>query len=538
MNYIESFYNFYPNDGSINVYEMFSLNQNGTSAKYSKEEFKNIFKESLLESEEYVDDEILESAHAHYELGMLYEAKSHWFNSDGDFNYLDCESHVILIKNGEGYMIEKNTFLSSESLNEGLWDKIKSGWNKAKSLAKKSIKAHINLVKDGWDKLSYGAKKAWEFVKTCGNVVVQFVKDMSPLEWTALALSVLSAILGIVGAAATSVGVGALLIAISGVMQGISGGIHIYEGVLKYKHSMEIIGKSTEITPTAKIAAVTIQTIPEFVVGGGMILLGINDIVKGASTAINPKAALESLATGTAVKTSLKESIKTFKPGSAIEHKIEKVGLDVIKSIGLDVTKKASKEAVGKVLTTVLSVISAPILTGALGWLWKATLKMGQLITKGFDFLINIPSKLSSGIEKFTEEADGTFTKMIAKGLNKLVKPLTDSAEKFISKYIQPSVDKAKRFFEMEIKANEKANELLGELKHELHTGASHHAPKEKPGKVENPLAPKNKIDINKVSKKDTKLIKKAIKKSKQSSNESHDWNMKNIKSFNDLNFI
>jgi len=344
--------------------------------------------------------------------------------------------------------------------------------------------------------------------------------------------------LGIAGAATSAAGVGALLLAISGVMQGISGGIHIYEGVLKYKHSMEIIDKSTEITPTAKIAAVITQTVPEFVVGGGMILLGINDIVKGASTAINPKAALESLATGTTVKTSLKESIKTFKPGSSIEHKIEKVGLNVIKSIGLDVTKKASKEAVGKVLTTVLSVISAPILTGALGWLWKATLKMGQLITKGFDFLINIPSKLSSGIEKFTEEADGTFTKMIAKGLNKLVKPLTDSAEKFISKYIQPSVDKAKRFFEMEIKANEKANELLGEFKHELHTGASHHVPKEKPGKVENPLAPKNKIDINKVSKKDTKLIKKAIKKSKQSSNESLDWNMKNIKSFNDLNFI
>lgn len=538
MNYVESFYNFVPNDGSINLEELFSLSENGHSARYSKKEFKDIFYDSLMESEGYVDDDMLEGAYAHYELGMLYEAKSHWLESEGESIYLDCDSHVILIKNGEGYIIEKSTFDMSQSINEGLWDMVKKGWEKTKSFAKSAAKKTLSVVKSGWDKLSYGAKKAWEFIKMAGNAVVKFVKEMTALEWAALACSVISAVLGIVGAITAGAGVGAFLIAFSGILQGVGGGIHIYEGVQKYLHSIEVIGKSTEISPTAKVAATVIQVAPEFVVGGGMLFLGINDVVKGATTALNPKAALESLATGAAVKTGLKQSVKTFKPGAAIEHKIEELGVKVIKKMGLEVGKKVSKEAVGKVLTTVLSVITAPILTGVLGWIWKAILKIGQGITKGIDFLINIPSKISSGIEEFTKEADGTFTKMIAKGLNTLVKPLTDSAEKFIAKYIQPTVDKVKKFFEMEIEANEKANELLGEYKHELHTGASHHAPKKNSVKVDNPLAPKHKIDPNKVKKKDVKLIKKAVKKSKGKSNESLLWERRYLKSFDDLNFV
>ena len=43
MNYVDSFYNFAPNDGSVNMNELFSLGAQGFMPKYTCEEFKNIF---------------------------------------------------------------------------------------------------------------------------------------------------------------------------------------------------------------------------------------------------------------------------------------------------------------------------------------------------------------------------------------------------------------------------------------------------------------------------------------------------------------
>lgn len=43
MNYVDSFYNFIPNDGSVNMNELFSLGAQGYMPKYTCEEFKNLF---------------------------------------------------------------------------------------------------------------------------------------------------------------------------------------------------------------------------------------------------------------------------------------------------------------------------------------------------------------------------------------------------------------------------------------------------------------------------------------------------------------
>ena len=556
MNYVDSFYNFTPNDGSINFEELFTFNENRTSAKYSKDEFKDLFRDSLMESDGYADEEILENAHAHYELGMLYEAKSHWFESNVNFNYLDCESHIILIKEGEGYIIDKSTFTRSKSINEGegFWSdpmgSISAGWQKVKSVAKAVVKKTVSTVKDGWDKLSYGAKKAWEFVKTCGKVIVEFVKGMTMIEWAALTMSVLSAILGILGGIAAgsvafSVAAPALT-ATAGVFQGVGGILHIYEGFMKYKHSVELINKANvTLTPMSKVATVAIKVLPEFTVGGCMLLLGINDIVKGATTMINPAGGAESVATNTAAKAGAKNAVKEFKPGAAIEHKIQDVGVKVVKSMGIDIAKEESKEAVGKVLTTIVTTVSSAILSGVLGWVWEGILKIGQGITKGIDFMLNIPKKISSIIESFNKKAEGTFLKMIAKGLNTLVKPMTDAAAKVISKYIQPIVDSVKRFFTRELESYKQADKLLGELKKELHGHGSKHAPPKPSGKTEIPNAPKHKIDADKVKKSDVKVIKKAVAKSKgkevdkkKKVKESLVWERKHVQSFDDLNFI
>jgi len=568
-NIISDFDQFSNESNIIDLDDIFSLNENGSSVKYSKEEFKNIFRGPLLESEGSVDESLLEKAHAYYEISMLYENKSHWLETPGQFVYLDADTHMILIKNGEGFVIEKSTFAvargRSNNINEwGIgWSDIKDGWNRVKAVAKGAIKKTASVLKDGWDALSYGAQKAWEFLKTCGNVVVQFVKDMTWLDWAALAMSVISAILGIFGAIAAGSGAFAWLEpplgVAAGVFQALGGGIHLYEGWVKVKNGQKILEKNKEITPLAKLASATAQALPEGVVGLGMIALGIYDVTKAGTSIINPASGTESVAVGTSTKVSLGKVVKTIaKPGGAIHHFIEHAGVATAKKFGIDLAKKAGEEvakqklkqagaaAIGKILTGVVALTSTSIISSVLGWIWEFILKAGQSIVKGFDFLINIPGKITSFIDTMVKKANNTFTKIIAKGLNKLVKPMTSSAAKVIAKYIQPTVDSVKKWFDLQIKSFNEANTLLKEYKHELHTGVSHHAVPKPGGKnSHNPNAPKHKIDVKKVTKKDVKLIKKAVNKTegkvekkKEKVKESQIWEMNYLRSFDDLEFI
>jgi len=568
-NIISNFNEFANEPNLIDLDDVFSLNENGSAAKYSKEEFKNMFRGPLLESEGSVDESLLEKAHAYYEISMLYETKSHWLEASGQFVYLDADTHMILMKNGEGFVIEKSTFAVARgrgnNLNEwGIgWSDIKAGWDKVKSVAKSVVKKTASVIKGGWDALSYGAQKAWEFLKTCGNVIVQFVKDMTWLDWAALAMSVISAILGILSAVALGSAAFSILepplAAASGIFQGIGGGIHLYEGSVKLANTNRILAKNKTITPLAKLTSGIAQVLPEVVIGGGMIALGIYDITKAGTTVINPTSGVESVAVGTSTKVSLGNVVKTIaKPGGAIHHFIEKAGVATAKKFGVDLSKKAGEKAaetvlkkagagaIGKILTALVALVSSSVLSSVLGWIWEFILKAGQTITKGFDFLINIPAKINSFIDTISKKANSTFTKMIAQGLNKLVKPMTSSAAKVIAKYIQPLVDGAKKWFDMQIKSFHEANTLLKEYKHELHTGISHHAVHKPSGKDSyNPLAPKHKIDTKDVTKKDAKLIKKAVNKTegkvetkKEKVKESRVWEMSYLKSFDDLEFI
>ena len=566
-NIISNFDQFSNESNLIDLDDVFSLNENGSATKYSKEEFKNMFRGPLLESEGSVDESLLEKAHAYYEISMLYETKSHWLETAGQFVYLDADTHMILMKNGEGFVIEKSTFAVARgrgnNLNEwGIgWSDIKAGWNKVKSVAKAAVKKTASVLKGGWDALSYGAQKAWEFLKTCGNVVVQFVKDMTWVDWAALAMSVISAILGILGAVAAGSGVFAWLEpplgVAAGVFQALGGGIHLYEGSVKLGNTKKILEKNQTITPLAKLASGAAQVLPEVVIGGGMVALGIYDIVKAGTSIINPASGIESVAVGTSTKSALTGAAKTIaKPGGAIHHFIEKAGVATAKKFGVDLTEKVGEEAakaalkkagagaIGKILTGVVALASSSIFSSVLGWIWDFILKAGQAITKGFDFLINIPAKITSFIDSISKKANNTFTKIIAQGLNKLVKPMTSSAAKVIAKYVQPMVDGVKKWFDLQIKSFEEANTILKDYKHELHTGISHHAVHKPGGKdSHNPNAPKHKIEVKNVTKKSLKLIKKAVAKTKgkvekEKVKESQIWEMRNLKSFDDLEFI
>ena len=544
MSYIESFQSFHLRNMGIDYDDLFSLQENKSQAKYSFEGFRNYFSDFLLESEGYIDESLLENSFAFYECSMLYEAKSHWFEGAGIGNsdYLDCGTHALVIKDGEGFLIEKITF---NKINEWLtMDDIHKAWGNLKKSAGNAWDKGEKIIKSAGKAISYGAEKAWNFLKSCGNAIVKFVKGMTFLEWAALAFSLLSAVLGIAGAAAGAVtGIGAALIPIGGVCQMISGGIHIYEGWHRYEGMVKAFGKGG-VSPAGKFHAAIATAIPEGLVGTLLLLLGINDIITGSTGLVDPTAGSRAVATNTSAKMTLKGFLKA--PGAAMEKGIEKLAEAALKKAGISLSHEAA-EGMGKVATTVFATVAPAILSSIFSWLFKALLQAGNMITKGIDALINIPAKISDAITKFQKGAKGGLAEILAKGLSTVVKPMTDCAAKVIKKSVQPIVDKVKNWFKNQIEVYDKNKKMMEEYMHELHTGNKHVHKQEKKGN------PAFKVDkIKELSKKETDLLRTAAggfknvvgkkdknnKEKKGKVKESQIWEMSYLKSFDDLEFI
>lgn len=541
MSYIESFQSFHLRNMGIDYDDLFSLQENKSQAKYSFQEFKNYFSDFLLESEGYIDESLLENSFAFYECSMLYEAKSHWFEGAGIGNsdYLDCGTHALVIKDGEGFLIEKITF---NKINEWLtMEDIHKAWGNLKKSAGNAWDKGEKIIKSAGKAISYGAEKAWSFLKSCGNAIVKFVKGMTFLEWAALAFSILSAVLGIAGAALSATGVGALLIPIGGVCQIISGGIHLYEGWHRYDGMIKVFGKNG-VSPVEKFHAALATAIPEGLVGTLLLLLGINDVITGAGGLVDPSAGARAVATNTSAKMTLKGFLKA--PGAAIEKGIEDLGMYALKKAGISLSHAAA-EGMGKVATTVFATVAPAILSSMFTWLFKSLLEVGSGITKGIDALINIPAKISDSISKFQKGAKGGLGGLLAKGLSTVVKPMTDCAAKVIKKSVQPMVDNVKNWFKNQLASYDKNKKIMDEYMHELHTGKKHVHKEEKKGK------PVFKVDkIKELSKKEVELIKTAADKSKSETGskdknnkkkkvkESQVWEMNYLRSFDDLEFI
>lgn len=539
MSHVESFQSFHLRNMGLDYDDLFSLAENKSQSKYSFNEFKNYFSGLLLESDGYIDESLLENSFAFYEYTMLYESKSHWFKYDEikKAMYLDCDSHMMIFLEGEGFLIEKITF---SKINEWLsMDDIGKAWNSLKSKTKSVVDNVKSAAGKTWDAISYGAKKAWEFVKMCGSAIVDFVKGMTFLEWSALALSLLSALLGIAGAATTAVGVGPALTAMGGVCQGIAGGIHVYEGVHKYQGAIKIFSKSG-VTPEAKLYSAISVALPEVLTGGVLISLGINDLVQSATGLFDPSSGSRSVATSTSSKATLKGFIKTIsKPGHTMEGAIHGLAKGALKKAGIELSK-VSTDGVAKVATTVFSTIGPAILSKLFGWLFEFILKAGSTIVKGFDYLMNIPGEISKAIQMFEKNADSTLTKILASGLKKIVKPITDAASNVIKKYLQSPVNYAKDWFSNQIKTFQENKKILDEYKHELHTGIKHEHKKSDKAKPIFKLAKKTdvpKSDIDKLNKINNKS-KSANKSKNVKVKESEIWEMKYIKGFDNLNFI
>lgn len=447
------------------VIDIFQLDESKSMAKYGLDEFKNIFRGPLLESDGFVDELLLEKAHVCYEMSMLTEAKSHWFDTPGEILKIDAEDHTILIKNNEAYIVATSTL---NAVNEfWSWSDAKSAWNsfssKVTNYAKEKVQQAKTVAVKAWDTISDGAKKAWEFVKSCAAAVVKFVKEMTWVEWASLGIGVLTAIAGLLGSGPVPG-----LTVVAGILMCLNGGIHLYEGYHKYEHAKETLQKYTSLEEISKTSAAVVQALPNIAFGSTFMVLGFYDISHGLTEALaNPAAG--SVSAG--IKSTAHNVTKSYV--GKLGHNIEKIMGGFIKEALENMGKKITAKAAGIFAYNLIAIFGEVVISKVLGWLWKGLLKLSKSVLSGIEFLLDLPAKITSGITTIQKNATSTIGKIVAKGLGTLVKPMSESAAKVINKYIKPTITKAKAWLDRQIVAYDVCEKLITKHHSELGEGES-----------------------------------------------------------------
>jgi hypothetical protein len=451
--------------------DIFQLHESNAMAKYGLDDFKSLFRGPLLESEGYVDEQLLERAHVCYELDMLAESKSHWFSDEGEVVKIDAGEHIILIKNNEAYVVSANTL---NSINEfWSWSDAKNAWHGLKTsvtaFAVDKYKQAKGAALKVWDAISDGAKKAWEFVKTCAAAAVKFISDMTWVEWASLGLSVTSAILGIIGAGIPGVTVAA------GVCMALNGSIHLYEGWHKYHEAQHALEGIEDVSQFTKNSAAITKALPNGIMGTIFMALGFYDISHGLTEALaNPAAgSISAVIKGGAVV-----GAKSFigEMTHNMEHLLGGFVTKAVKAVGGKISGKIAEKA-GVVL---LTVFGEAALSKILGWLWKGIMQISKAILTGIQFLLDLPAKISDAITSMQKNAKGVIGSIAVKGLASIVKPMAEGASKAIAKYIKPFIDKAKNWVTNQIAAYDVC---VAEMKHHEKEFSGNHEVKETKGK-------------------------------------------------------
>ena len=435
----------------INKPGVFSGDDEKYTASYSLIEFKNGIKQELYESEGYVDEELIEEAYLYYEMAAFAESKESWTSDNVKVMSLDAGENVILIRNNEAYVISKNTF---NSVNED-WSfaSAENAWNKLKAKTSSSINSMSAGAKKAWTGLTDGAKKAWEFVKTVPSVVTKIVKEMDWKEWTSLTLGVISALCGLVGTGIPGVTI------LGGVSLGLLGAMDIWEGWEKY-HEAEKKLEKIDLSNLGKNSAIITSALPQIATGTILLSLGIKDVLEGSTTAlVNPSAGSVALA----VKTSAIKASKTTI--SSMGHNMNHMASGYIKKSIEKITKnpKLASKIPGSAGKIAVMVMGNVVIGKCLDWLFKGIMKAAKLLTSAFNFLLDIPAKISQGIETFRSKATSSIGKIVGSGLGNLVKPLTDSAAKMINKYIKPILDGVKKWIDRQILSYDICQSVLKE---------------------------------------------------------------------------
>ena len=412
-------------------------NSSNYMAKYSLSEFRNMISDSILEKDEFIKEEKINKIHASYELEMLYESKSHWEKTPGSIYHVDFGDHIFLVKNSEGFIIEKKTFEltnSGELENSEILEEW--GW---RDLVPDFIEKRI-------DNVSEGGKKVLEWVKKAKAAIKEF--EHRNHKAISIILSILTAVFGIAGIVAPGLSV------LGGICMMLNGTLHISHGWGDFKKGKEVLGKVSLKESGKALSSGIISGLPGLLSGSLMMCIGLNDVWHGGTTAMTPAgaaAAVHSESTKKGAMASVKKAVTVV--GSTIEHTVEagiewfteNVVPNAVKFAGETLLPEAAKGLAAGAIG-IGSIYLHVALKKIIGWIYDAILKSIDLVVSTLDGVSKIPGKISDSISKFTESAKGFVSKLVSKGLNKLIKPITDCIAGFVEKYVTPILNGVKGF--------------------------------------------------------------------------------------------
>jgi ElaB/YqjD/DUF883 family membrane-anchored ribosome-binding protein len=448
---------------------------------------------------------LLEKAYYTYELGVLYENKQDWFTSKGNVLYLKdnsiAEGHVVLFKNEQLHIITEGTFDSLQNKVDlllednfftdtwnattkfvsGVADDIKKVANKYVVEPVKKAAAYVgDKVSKAWDTLSSGAKAVWDFSKQIISAIGTFIKE-NPLTALGILIQIIGTILSFIPVAQFLAPICSL----------IAGGITVYEGV------MNLIKAGKETAGAKKVGDI-VKGGGKIIFGSAGLLLGIKDVVTAADKALPGMGSIGIAIKGSVVSWSTKFSATAF--GSVASVGVGKAlgcskwlaeffatlcekapfmaklaenpdalsGAQKIISTGTKLTAKGADVALDKGKEYVLDheeyheewdetineddnggwgfgelVVNFLAYVGksCFGWLYDLVIGAISGIGKAINGLLELPGKITRGIDQFKKEQGGSFVGGIISGaLSSAVRPMSSCAQKFIDTYIKPNV--------------------------------------------------------------------------------------------------
>jgi hypothetical protein len=447
-------------DSKLN--QMFSLTENNSKVSFSFQDFKTLFTNKLFENSGYsFDESLMEKAYFNYEIGMLYESRKDWFDSDknlfehgkGIISYLKSDDgHYFLFKNNQAFIISE---MSMMMLREGFWSDVK-GWfsdNVVEPVKKKIIDPIVDKTKDLFSSLSQGAKKVWDFSKKILSATLTFLKENweDIFFYLSVILQVVAGIVAFIPEAGQILG--PVLLIIAGSIQLGLGGYGVLKGCKKLE-------KCT-LDPLETGASEFIQGAATLLSGSISVLLGIYEISTNVKAAI-PSAGIAEAALANSTKNWVNTSIKSLRSTkqytgmfkTCVEWMAEKGSKAALSTLGKETVMQAGVvssvsrgigRTVGRVIGSDVNKFVVPIIcmAGSFGmsWVMEQTTKAIEGIGGIFEKITNLPKTLSESITKFEKTHSGSWIgRTISSALVGFIKPATDVLAKFSDLKIKPLV--------------------------------------------------------------------------------------------------
>lgn len=390
---------------------------------FSISDFKREILPNLNESKDY---ESLQDAYAIYELALLRTHRPDWFLNENSIialpNYAD--NKVVLCKNGNMFIISMST-----------WVAINENW------FSDMVDKGKELAGDVWDGLKQGAKDTWAFISKIATASWNYSKN-NPHEVIASTLNILS---GIISFAPV---IGQI---VAPILTSLAGSVEIHGGYSKISKGFKYLSGVKD--PIVKTIVSVKEGIPYLFAGIITLFLGSLDLVTGIKAATPGVGAIQA----TVNKAALNASEKM---GTTILGKLEGGVRHAVESLIKKISKKTlpNLELLGDAGAALLLIFLVKIGKGVLGKTFEVIIDGISAIGEAFDFLIDIPNKISDAISQLSKKADSTATKLIAGALENVVKPITSAVDKFIDNNIKPIIEPVTSYLKM-IPENYKATE-------------------------------------------------------------------------------